>query len=558
MAALDGQITEYGLYGQTPQSSDWSDDLKGFDPDIYLDLSTAQSAELTLHEQRSEVYPDEFSRVLSGQIAHHYVEDYYNRVHVFPSYLDLGMVLNQETRVLKAWNAFLSESKDLDDITLEDATGVTIDEPDSYPVTFAPMEERDYEVTVSTTGPPSISATINFQFAIYTVAALIEGSRVVLWRWIPREQYTEILEWMTEILKTRKGEQRIAMREAPRQIFSYRFLRPPEEIAEIKVVVDDWNHRKFGLPVWKEHTAGIDADAGDTAINFDTSYRDYREDGFACLWENADKAIAVRVSNVRTDGIDLEQALEQDWSGALIMPMREAVVPEGFEFTRGDTGRWIRFSAIFIVSDNVDLSADASYDEYRGYDVLTDGNIIIGNISERIHRPLEQIDNGQGPITIETKQDYSAFARTVGRYEKTLAGLWQWRQWLHARRGKQKAFWLPSWNRDLRLAKTIASTDTEIDIEHMSLTSHGQFPLDCMMRLNDGTVFYRRITSAVELSGGDEQIAIDSSLGQEVTAGDIDLWCFMDLIRLNTDRVEMNHRNPYTMQTNIPVMRVPE
>lgn len=557
MTVLDGQITEYGLYGQGHPESDWSDDLKSFDDPVYFNLSTAQPAELTLHEQRTEVYPDEFSRVLNGQITHFYQNDYYHRIHIKPNPLALGDLLSEETREVYVWNAFF-ETKTLDDVTEENADGIDVEEPVSTPYDFAPLKEQTYTINISTTGPPTIDADVNFEFTVYTVTLDITGSRVTLFVWQPQHKYTEELQWLTNILRTRKGEQRIALRVAPRQIFNYSFLEDPQEISKIKVITDNWNFCTWGLPVWKEMTTGIDASSGDTAINFDTSYADYQEDGLAVLWESPDKAHAVRITNVRSDGIDIDPELEDDWSDAIIMPLRKAITPEGFEFSRGERGKYTRLSATFIVTDNEDLSETGDYDTYREYDVLTDGNIIIGDMSERIHRPLVQIDNGQGPITIETTQDYSKFARTVGKFTKTMAALWQWRKWLHARRGKQKAFWLPSWNEDITLAKTIEDNDTEIEIEPFGLATHGDFPLDCMMMLNDGTVFYRRITAATELSGGNEQITIDSDLEQEVQPGDIDLWCFMDLVRFNTDSVELEHQNPYIMKTSIPVMRVPE
>lgn len=560
MAELDGQITKLAIGGKDP-TSNISSDLDGYDFVNVWNSPNAQMAEFAYTQERVFNTADAHVRALSGSMNRHYVDDFYNRVHVFPSYKNVGQLLTVQTFELEAWNGFLSESKDLDGVSKENATGISIDDEDSYPVTFAPMEARNYTVTVDVAGPPSIDADIKFEWAVYTVTARIVGSRLVLWRWMPRGSYTEKLEWKTEVLKTRKGEQRIAYRDAPRQIFNLDFLRPPEEIAEIKVVVDAWNFRQFGLPIFKEATTGIDASEGDKSIDFDTSYKDFQEDELACLWEGPEKAEAVKITNVRSDGIDIDQGLENDFTDAFVMPVKEAIVPDGFEFDRGSRGKHTRFSASFLIVDTEDLSETGEYDTYRDRDVLTDGNIIIGDMSERIHRPLTQIDNGQGPITIETKQDWTQFARTMGKFTKTLSALWQWRKWLHSRKGKQKTFWMPSWNEDLVLAEedeTISDSDTEIRVENRSLSIYADLPLDFMLELKDGTVFYRRIESVTELTDGDEQITIDSDFGQEITKDDIDLWCFMDLVRFNADSIELEHQNPYIMRTSVPVIRVPE
>ena len=556
MATRDGQITAIGIAGMTEANrGNLSTGLWGYDPAEYLDLTTGQAAATTLHQQRVINYPTVFTPGLSGQITGHYAQDYYHRIHIIPNPIALGNLLSEESRDVYVWNAFF-EPKALDAVTRQDADGISLDEPVSAPCTYAPLEEQHYIVNVSVNGPPTIDASIYFEFAVYTITLAITGSRVTLFVWPPQGDYTERLQWRTNILRTRVGEQRIALRDAPRQAFDFKFLKDPKDTARLKIVADNWTYRTWGLPVWKEMTAGIDASIGATAINFDTRYADYREDGLAVLWESTSKAQAVRVTNVRPDGIDIDPALEQNWSDAFVMPLRKAITPEGFGFDRG--GRQTRISVTFLVVDNADLSETSEYDTYRSHDVLTDGNIIIGDMSERIHRPLTQIDNGQGPITIETTQDYTNFARTVGKYTKTMAALWQWRKWLHSRYGKQKAFWLPTWNPDIILAAAIASPDIEIEIKPVGLSLHGQLPVDAMLRLTDGSVFYRRINNALALSNGNEQITIDSAFGQEIQPEDVDLWCFMDLVRFNADAVELQHHNPYKMNTNIPVMRVPE
>jgi hypothetical protein len=591
--------------------------LWGYDPAEYLDLTTGQAAATTLHQQRVINYPSVFAPGLSGQITGHYFDDFYNRIHVNPNPLALGNLLSEETRQAYVWNAFFT-AQTLDAVTKEDATGISVTEPEAAPTDYAPLEEKTYTIAVSTAGPPTIQASINFEFAVYTITLSITGSRMTLWRWIPQQQYTETLAWKTNILQTRAGEQRIAMRAAPRQIFDFSFFRPAREISQIRTVVDNWSHRVWGLPVWKEAAAGVSAAAGVVSIDCDTAYRDFREDSLAVLWESADKAEAVNVTNVRSDGIDIDPALQNDFANALVMPLRRALTPEGVNFTRGRAQDYSEASASFVVIDNEDLSASRSatlwqpgisitsgelyspangliyeaqdtgtagdaiiwpktlgatvtdtnsipYEckgfgtaQYAGYDVLADGNIIVGEMSERINIPLTQIDNGQGPITIETKQDYSRFRRTMGKYTKTLAALWQWRQWLHSKYGRQKAFWLPSWNRDIHLADTIFSAEVQAEIQPVDLAVHGDFPIDCMIRLASGTIFFRQITGAEYLANGNEHITVDSAFGRDLDPADIDLWCYIDLTRFDSDQIELEHQNPYIMQTNIPTMRVPK
>lgn len=617
MAVLNGQIAAIGIGGmEKANRNGFSAGLWGYDPVDYLNLAKGQASATTMHQQRIIHYPSVSPLSLSGKLTQSYFDEYYNRIHIIPNPIVLGNVLSSETREVYVWNAFFS-AQALNSITKESAEGLEIIGPTSY--NFAPLEEVIYWAAISIQGPPSINATITFNFTVYPIPLIIRGERVVLWRWIPQSDYTEELKWLTNVLQTRQGEQRIALRDAPRQVFNYEFFHSPRETAQVKTVAGQWSHRIWGLPIWKEANSGVSAASGSVFIAIDTANRDFRAGELAVIWESTDKAEAVHVTNVRADGIDIDPGLALGYTDALVMPLRKAITPDGVHFSRGKTGEWTRFSVAFIVADNIDLAetrivgawepgmavvkdklyspsndyvyivnnagtgiagevsqwpktigdtvtdtngviykcASSGYPQYLTYDVLTDGNIVIGDLSEHIHHPLVQIDNGQGPITIETTQDYSRFMRTIGKYTNSLSALWTWRKWLHSRYGRQKAFWLPSWNKDLQLITTILSTETTATIEHINISLFGDFPLSARLALTNGLVMYRQITVAEELPDGNERITFDKSFGRDIQPADIDRWCFMDLVRFDSDSIGLAHKNPYFMETNIPVVRVP-
>jgi hypothetical protein len=556
-------ISAYSLGGYLPTGSagtDWPDEFQLFETDDYLGDPLIQEGLLSLTNSYTHVPVSLTPEAKSGTLSPCYLDDYYYRIHVVPNYIDLGQMLSDETHDITIWNAYFVPQT-MTSVTEVSTDGIDLSEPVTIPYEFAPLEEVTYEASVTMNGPSTIGATVYFNFSALfadsTPYCMIVGSRIMLWRWPPEGDYVEELRWMTDVIQTRLGEQRIAYLDAPRQVFKQDFLRPPEEMTEIRVVIANRVHGVWGVPVWDEFSV-VSAGAGASSINFDTSHADYQEGGRAVLWESAEKAAAISIVTVRTDGIDIDPPLLDDWTGARIMPLQTAITPEGFSFKRGKHP-WTAFSGEFLCTDNVDLGDDTAYPLYRGYRVLTDSDIVVGDLSERISRPLEQIDNGQGPITIITKQDYSAIARAFFKATKTRAELWAFRQWLHARRGKQKAFWLPTWHEDLRLAATATALTTDIEIEKTTLLAvHGSFPCDCMLRLTSGSILYRRILSASATPSGNVTISIDSALGVEVDPADVDLWCFMDLCRLNTDAVELSHRDPCRMRTTIPVMRLPE
>lgn len=553
MAVIDGEITGLGLYA-TALPTGFSADLDDFDPAETFDLTQAQAGDTTVHAARVIEYPTAVTWSLNAELATSYFDDYYGRIYIDPNPLALGNLLSAESHDVYVWNAYAT-AQALNTVSITNGDGVTLTEPEAAPTTFAAREERTYTVTVDIDGPPTVDADILFAFAVAGMTLDVTGQRVILWRWMPQEEYTEKLAWKTEILQTREAEQRIALRSHPRRAMLHTFRARPHEHAEILTASEAWSYRIWGLPVWAEHTR-VSAAAGATAVDFDTSYADY-SGGLAVLWQSPDNAVAVQIDTVRADGLDLSAALDDDWTSAAIMPLMLARTLDGIQSTRSRAGMWAEVSAEFLATEPLDIDAATSYDTYRGYDVMADGNVMLSDMAETVRRPVITIDNGQGPVAVETGQDYTDYAGMLGHVARSRADRWAWLQWLMARRGRQTACWLPTWNRDIDVIADIGAADANIEIQTLHMALYADLPADIMIVLRDGTTYYRRI-SAATLMADSEVITIDSALGAAVTTDQVRLVCFLRLVRLDADAVEMAHKPPYRVHTSIPVMRVSE
>jgi len=64
---------------------------------------------------------------------------------------------------------------------------------------------------------------------------------------------------------------------------------------------------------------------------------------------------------------------------------------------------------------------------------------------------------------------------------------------------------------------------------------------DIRIELNNGTIFYRRITGASEVSAAVERLSIDSQLGQNVAPSAIRAISFLTMCRLDADDIEIAH-----------------
>jgi len=485
-----------------------------------------------------------------------FVDDYYNRIHINPNTLGLGNLLASQERSVEVWNAYLTP-KLLSSITEEGTDSLTLVGPASPPTTFASIEARNYDLTIAIDGPPVINASYGFNFPdSETVTLAVTGRRVVVWPFVPQTTHRETLEWKTDILKAFSKEQRLALRDAPRQMFDYTFQLDERQLTKAQGTATSWAYRVYGIGVWAEADFFGAVSSGDTAFVFDTTFKDYRAGGLVLLWESDQLFEAISVATVTDSGITLDLPTAFDYTNAHIMPLRLARTLQGIQFTR-QTGPYSIARGSFLATDNENLGESELFDQYRERDVLTDRQVTVSQVTDRISRRVDMFDNGSGPIEVDIQDDWVNKNSIITFDTDTREQRWKVRSWLHYLRGRQKAFWLPSWNPDLHLVFDVNDLATSITCSPIGYELFYSTK-DIMIQLYDGTRVYNRIL-AVTLDGdGNEVFTLDEAVGIDLVATEIEMISFMGHVRLNTDRVEFTHTYAGRCYTSMAVIETPE
>lgn len=487
--------------------------------------------------------------------SHSFVDDYYGRIHINPSIIALGNLLSAQIRDVEVWNSYFSPQL-LSSLGESGTDGITLTQPAVPPTTFAELESRVYNLNISTNGSPVINAVYTFNFPLESPTLNVTGRRVVVWPFIPQTQHGETMEWLTDIIPSFNNEQRLALRPEPRQSFTYEFQLDERQFSRAKAICTQWAHRVYGIAVWSEATFIGALSAGATAVFLDTAYADYRENDIFLIWESDTKFEAVENLEVLADRLNLKLPLENAYTNAYVAPLRFARTLQGMDFRRRSDAYAIA-RGTFLVTQNADLGASVGYDTYRSKDVIPDRTIIVNDIRERISRQVDIFDNGSGPIEIEIKNNWVNNTQvisfdTVNREER-----WAARQWIHSRRGKQKGFWLPSWNVDLVSVVDVSAASTSLTCLPIG------YPLyygvkDIMIQRTNGTKLYNRILSASTDGSGNELLNLENPVGEDLTVADIEYICFMSHVRFNSDRIEVRHSYAGRATMSIPVIETPE
>ena len=155
--------------------------------------------------------------------------------------------------------------------------------------------------------------------------------------------------------------------------------------------------------------------------------------------------------------------------------------------------------------------------------------------------------------------DLTGHARTRRSHRWLLVGrtaIADFRSWLATRAGKLKPFWLPTFQCDLKVIAPTGGTDAFLTVENRSYAEGPVAAIgrrDLMIVTTSGGRFYRRITAASELSESSELIAIDNPIGATLLPEQFQQISFMQLVRLDTDNVEIAHVTDELAEVVLPL-----
>ena len=188
---------------------------------------------------------------------------------------------------------------------------------------------------------------------------------------------------------------------------------------------------------------------------------------------------------------------------------------------------------------------------YRGHDVLMDPSLLRQPLAETLSQSIELVDSGLGPVVFEPLRDLIARGSILTLKDMGQDATWSRRRWLHRLRGRARAFWLPTWGRELVLQQVGTAGDAFV------IVAAGLDPADWIGQqvLLDlpGAPLFREITGA-NFDPLGLRLTIDL-LDRDVpitTRGHL-----MTLMRLDTDRIELEHR-PGGTEISLTTIEVPD
>ncbi len=472
-------------------------------------------------------------------------DDWYYRIHLVPSYMDLGNLSGNQQRELILWNAYLNPVA-LQNFVLDNALGLEFDTTTAAPATLAALQVVHYDFYIDANGPPVINATATWTIDGIDYVVPIVGRRTVLFAFSPNweQPVTETLEWKTTVETTYSGlEQRVKVRDVPRRIFDFQVRLREEHVNNFDNVMFGWTGRMFALPLWHEkNTLTADATVGSLALTFNTANCTYAPGSVAVIYKNSELYEIVEVETVSPTGVTVVGPLINAWPrGSGVFPVLVAI-PNG---TVGTTRRVpnhvdavMRFTAnpTDVIARLPIVAAPATYRSEELYTLETNWIVpLAGSIVAR----QKLAENGQGPMRLTRKADFPQITRGFRWMCKTRAIAEDLRAFLVRRRGRQKPVWMPSGAEDFKLIENIAISQTAFNVRRNDydtlIVNHGA-RRDVVFIMRDGARYARRINS-IEDDGASSLMVVDSGFPVEIRPQDVKRISYLGLYRLGADTV---------------------
>jgi len=491
-------------------------------------------------------------RTLSAHLGGCYVDDYYHRIHAAPEKIDVGNLAAERGYNLYVWNACFTPTV-MTALEANAAHGIYLTGADTLPSTYAPLLEKTYRVIVGVAGPAVIDERVVFHFDIGSPSVHIVGNRAVPTSFVPQRDVTETLEWKTDVIRTKASEQRIALRHAPRQTFTYKYWLDERQAARLRAMFHGWSHRVFALPVWTEGEYIGPVAKGATEIKVSTAHADYRVGAPVFIWQDDEANTLINVTAVSATGLTLEFPVAFEFTSAYVMPVRYAK-SRGLNLTREASKRTVA-EVEYWAFNGRDKFTDIKLPVYQKLPVLTDVMIHLGKHEEKIIREVATIDNEIGliqtdPIFSHTDEHYTLSWEATNR-----ADLWRIRQWLYSLKGRLKTFWLPTGSADLVLTQPVLAGSNIMQVRTISYSLYYTVRA-LQMVFRNGSIKYFTVTGS-QMNGGIDNLLLSEPVTAVIMPGDVERISLMCIVRLDSDRVEIQHTENNTATIQIPAVSVP-
>lgn len=465
-----------------------------------------------------------------------FVDDLYYCVYIWFGVIDLGNLLFSQMWVVEVWNVYF-DGCILEVIIFQGLDGVMLIQFEVLLIMFGVLEFCIYQVSILINGVLMIVGQYVFDFGDEELILWFFGCCVVFWFFIFQMKFREFLEWQMDLLQVYLFEQCLVFCMVFRQCFLYEFQFNLYQFFWVKVISMQWVYWVYGVLVWGEVICFGIVLEGQICFDFDVFSVDYWNNDIVLLWQDDEILLIVEVLSVDVFGLELKVLIGCFFENVYVMLFWYVCILNGFEFVCWFDDM-IQVCVEFLVMNNVDLVVFVGLFQYWGCDVFMDRFVMLFDLLEKIIWLVDQFDNGFGLIIVDLQCGYLESIQIIGLDVLLRVEVWCYCIWFYVCCGKQKGFWLLSWNWDFQV---FINVDLVVMVLMVCLIGYLFYYgiIDFMFVLIDGMVLYNCVLFGLIDMDGNEVLLFVVGFGRGFVMFEIDLFCFMCYVCLDFDSVEI-------------------
>jgi len=490
----------------------------------------------------------------TGFVAPMFGADYYNRIHITPSTLDVGNIVSEQIKTVEVWNAYTG-TKTLN--TLSGASSGVILSGITTPSAFLPLESKTLTLTIAAEGDPEINTQYSLAWAdsADNAALTVLGIRVISFPYPYSVPASETLEWTTEVSTANDGtEQRRRIRKTPKEQLTAIYPMQLNHAQSMENLLYGWIGKRWAVPVWSEAQQVGVINSTDTVININTSIVGLIAGELIMVWDSAQSNTLAKITIVGIGQVTLSVPIGISFSAAYVMPVKVARIKGAVR--KSTDGQKSNFKIKFDFYNSVELSTTPTAQQYKGADIYLDP-IYKGssNLTEEIGTRVDVVDYGTGKgAQTQTPWAHSKHGLPLYYLLEGLQEVWAYREFLHRRAGKLRPFWLPTFESNFSLVQTglLSSTLIVTINDYVNMAEIGRSHLGVL--LLDGTWLLREITSASNIDTTTMTLTVDSPLS--VQADTVNTLSFLELRRMDNDKTTLQWGTGQVVKSKIKTITV--
>jgi hypothetical protein len=360
----------------------------------------------------------------------------------------------------------------------------------------------------------------------------------------------EFLSFLTDVIEHEDGtEQRIQLRNKPRQEFAYQLKVKSNNDSDAFNTLWGSLRGKWAIPVWTDAQFVGNISIGSNFILADLANYDLRASSLAMLFDGCGNYQVLEISTLSGGGINLTTPTKE-FRNSMLMPVRIGILDGNVSKpTNGYIGK---VSIKYRVEDNKEFSPSAPA-QYLGNDIYLEPPISNGEFPDQsIAKRQDLVDFELGKFEQRSPWLISKVGKNFRVIAFNRAELTTFKNFFYRRVGKFRPFWMPSFENNIRLLNTGVVTST------LLCTTDSYIPYtigrtNIAIQAND--VWYVRTLSApTALDSSTMQLTLSSALNVPALA--ISRVCYLGLYRLDTDSAELTYSSPSMVECNLRVLEI--